>query len=296
MRVLITGARGASGRFLTDLLSRDPETEIYETDLSDESSPRYFAIDLSDFSSTYRLITEIRPSQIYNLAGTFTNDYETDYGSNVLAPKNILDSLLKAGISCRVLLIGSAAEYGHVAKEENPVKETQPLNPVTIYGLTKTYQTQLMKYFCTVHGMDIVMARVFNLYGAGFSNRLFIGRIFRQIEEYKSGRRQAIVVGNLGAKRDYIDIREAVADYRLIINRGAKGDVYNVGCGRSVRISELLSSILAKHGLDMSVVQCNSMTNDVRPDVADIYADVSKLSHLRSSSPYTDQPVPLNPT
>lgn len=284
MRVLITGARGASGRYLTDLLSRDSETEIYQTDLPDESSPPYFAVDLSDFSSTYRLITKIRPSQIYNLAGTFTNDYETDHRSNVLAPKNILDSLLKAGISCRVLLIGSAAEYGHVAKEENPVKETQPPNPVTIYGLTKTYQTQLMKYFCSVHGMDIVMARVFNLYGAGFSNRLFIGRIFRQIEEYKSGRRQAIVVGNLEAKRDYIDIREAVADYRLIMNEGVSGGIYNVGSGRSVRMSDLLSNILAEHGLDMSIVQSTGGTNNARPDVADIYADVSKISQLRPSS------------
>ena len=101
-----------------------------------------------------------------HLAGSFTNDYELDYAANVLSTKNILDALLSSECKARILLIGSAAEYGAIDEEENPIAETHPLKPISIYGLTKVLQTQLMDYYYRMHQINIVMARTFNILGS----------------------------------------------------------------------------------------------------------------------------------
>ena len=186
MKILITGANGFTSSHLVRYLQQNPELKIYCTTRNQPENANSIICDLTDYNSVNNLIQEIKPDQIYHLAGSFSNDYHTDYANNVLSSKYVLDSLIKNKLSCRVLLIGSAAEYGFIKEEDNPVKEDHPLNPVSIYGLTKVYQTHLMKFYCQVYDLDIVMARPFNLLGENISRQLFIGRVYQQIEEYKS--------------------------------------------------------------------------------------------------------------
>ena len=144
MRVLITGARGFTARYLVDRLKQ--KYELHLTDLEAGKEGNWHQCDLTDFASVSKLIAGIRPAQIYNLAGSFTNSYEDDYRGNVLSAKNLFDSILREGIGCRLLLVGSAAEYGFVHPEDNPVKEDHQLSPVSINGLTKAFQTHLMRF------------------------------------------------------------------------------------------------------------------------------------------------------
>ena len=88
----------------------------------------------------------------------------------------------------RVLLVGSSAEYGNIEEGESPISELHPLNPTSIYGLTKIFQTHLMRLYVELHGLDIVMARVFNLNGKGISDKLFIGSLYKQIKDFKSNK------------------------------------------------------------------------------------------------------------
>jgi GDP-4-dehydro-6-deoxy-D-mannose reductase len=197
MKVLITGSSGFTGTHLVKYLQRNSELKISCVTRNKQQDNTGFICDLTDCNSVENLIQEIKPDRIYHLAGSFTNDYSVDYANNVISTKNILDSLLKSKISCRVLLIGSAAEYGLIKEQDNPVSEDYPFNPASIYGLTKVYQTHLMQFYCQVYDMDIVMARTFNLLGKNISRQLFIGRVYQQIEEYKSGKIDKIILGDL---------------------------------------------------------------------------------------------------
>jgi len=282
MKILITGASGFSARYLKELLGRDPDAELYLTDLVESGDRNILRCDLTQSGQVEGLIEEVRPARIFHLVGSFTNHYETDYSVNVLSTKNILDALLELDLKCRMLLIGSASEYGLVQSGDNPVAETCPLRPVRIHGLTKVYQTMLMDFYCRVYQMDLVMARVFNLYGddRSISNRLFLGRVYEQIDKIKDGKLSGLKVGNLEARRDYIDVEDAVRCYVKIMDKGKAGEVYNVGSGSPVKMRDLLIRILRQEGLDESVVEEASPSVLDRTDIPEIFADMRKFNTL----------------
>ena len=280
MNVLITGAQGVSGRNLAELLRAEKRLRIYRTDLHVEAGEDCVGCDLTDAEAVDRIVAEIRPEQIYHLAGGYSNDYATNYQVNVLATKNLLDACLKHNLRVRVLLIGSAAEYGIVGEEENPVRENHPLNAVSLYGLTKIFQTELMKYYRNVFDMDIVMARTFNLLGEGFSTRLFVGNLLQQITDYKNGVIEKIMVGNLESKRDYLHVSAAVKYYEIIMNNGLSGEIYNVGSGESVKINDIFERIITENGIDRSAVGFRENRNASKLDIENIFADRSKLNRL----------------
>ncbi len=282
MRILIAGALGFSAKYLVPFLSARGKAELYFTDLSQREEKNWHACDLTDFSSTLSLMKAIKPDRVFHLAGSFTNDYSCDYKSNVLTTKNLLDSILDIKQSCRFLLIGSCAEYGKICNPDKPVSEKEPLNPLSVYGLTKAFQSHLMKFYFLTHKLDIVMARTFNLYGAGISNKLFAGRLYEQIDEYKKGRISKIVLGNLKHKRDYIGITMAIEHYLDIMNYGVSGEVYNVGSGKSKKTSELLEDILAKNDIPVEAVETHEDLSLNKIDISDIYADITKLSQLKA--------------
>ena len=281
MKVLITGSSGFTGTHLVKYLQRNSELKISCVTRNKQQDNTGFICELTDCESVENLIQEIKPDRIYHLAGSFTNDYSVDYANNVISTKNILDSLLKSKISCRVLLIGSAAEYGLIKEQDNPVSEDYPFNPASIYGLTKVYQTHLMQFYCQVYDMDIVMARTFNLLGKNISRQLFIGRVYQQIEEYKSGKIDKIILGDLESKRDYIDVQEAVKYYETIMAYGKMGEIYNVGSGNSVRLYDILKAILLEYDLTIDIVETRLKNYANKINVNDIFSDLSKVNLLR---------------
>lgn len=281
IKVLITGAQGVSGRNLVTFLSTEATMRIYRTDLQDEEDGDYFCCDLTDADAVEQMIGVIKPERIYHLAGGYSHDYETNYSINVLATKHLLDACLKHELHTRVLLIGSAAEYGVIREEENPVREDHPLSAVSLYGLSKVYQTELMKYYCNVFDMDIVMARTFNLLGEGFSRKLFIGNLLQQIVDYKNGVIDKIMVGNLESRRDYLHVAEAVQYYEIIMKNGLSGETYNVGSGKSVKINDILEEIIAKNGIDRSSIGFLENRCASKLDIKDIFADRTKLNSLK---------------
>lgn len=265
MRILITGANGFTGKHLKNhLLDR---AELFCIDVED--------CNLTQPIQVEKLLKNIKPDQIYHLAGSFTNDYSVDYANNVLATKNLLDTVHQLKFCCRILLIGSAAEYG--IPKKNPIHEESDLNPVSIYGMTKVFQTHLMKFYVAAFDLDIVMARTFNLFGKGISNRLFAGRVYEQIEQLKKGLIEKIQLGDLSSERDYIEGEKAVSHYETIMNRGQKGGIYNVGSGKPIKIKDLLTRILKEHDLDLNCVIEN---RTAKSTVSEIYSDIGKLIAL----------------
>jgi GDP-4-dehydro-6-deoxy-D-mannose reductase len=289
MKILITGAAGFTATHLAkELAARSGpaagRNELFFTGIRadrPEHCADYIQCDLSQFEPVRQLIDSIRPDQIYHLAGSFSNTYELDYQANVLSTRNVLESVLRAQSGARVLLVGSSAEYGTVTADDNPIREDHPLKPISIYGLTKVFQTQLMDYYCRVNKLNIVMARTFNIFGEGMSNRLFVGRLYQEINKYQRGEISKITVGNLKSKRDYIDISDAVKLYEAIMTAGKSGEIYNVGSGKSIQIADLLAKILQQAGLSHEVIE-EQFYSEKANEVSDIYADMTKTKTIGS--------------
>ena len=240
----------------------------------------YWQCDSLDFESVNELLLKTKPDFIYHLVGSFSNEYEKDYAANVLATKNVLEAVRNLEKDCRVMLFGSAAEYGDVVKGENPIKESRALRPVSVYGLTKAYQTALMHYYLNALNLDIVMARPFNIFGKGISSKLFVGRVYQQIQLLKNNEIERIVLGNLDNERDYISIDDAIEHYITIMLYGKKGEIYNVGSGAPLQTRKLLKKILKEENVDESLVESANIERDNTYDVSQIYADISKLKSL----------------
>jgi GDP-4-dehydro-6-deoxy-D-mannose reductase len=282
MKVLVTGAGGFSGRHLISHLRADLSAKISCASVTPRCETGWLFCDMTQKKAVRDLVRQVMPDQIYHLAGLNTGDYDSDYRVNVLSTKNLLEAIVEGKGRCRILLVGSSAEYGLVPEEDNPVKEDRALAPMSVYGLTKVYQTYLMKFYYSFHNLDVVMARSFNLLGRGAPGNLFIGRVYEQIEAFQAGRTAKIVVGNLENRRDYIPIEQAVGYYALIMQRGKPGEIYNVGSGTSIPIRDILKQILEENGLSMAIVEESKSELLHKFDIKNLVADIGKLNKLNT--------------
>jgi nucleoside-diphosphate-sugar epimerase len=283
--VLVTGATGGLAaavlaRFAA--LGSDPVVASGRAERAQVAGASDYArCDLSDRDDVRALVARVRPRAVVHLAGSFRNDLAADTAVNALSAGWIIEALSDAGCDARVVLIGSAAEYGVVAPEDNPVPESRPLRPVSVYGLTKAMQTQLAGYFAAAKGADVVVARLFNVVGPGLSDRLFAGRAQRQIEAFRRGEIDRLEFGSLDAARDYLGTEEAAALIARVYSRGRRGEVYNVGSGRPVTMRALLDGMLSDAGIPGApVVERPVEGRAAVIDLPCIYADVGKLERL----------------
>lgn len=287
--ILITGAAGFIGRELVRAFSENDDVKIFLSDwhpIVAEMKDTYVYIqsDLSKIEQAENLIVRTKPSHIYHLAGSADDDFNANLTGNVVITRNMLEAISRCGRDTRILLMGSAAEYGKVMPDENPIPETHALEPVTAYGLTKALQTKLMDFYVRTKGLDIVMARTFNLHGAGAPAHTFAGIVKGKIESYKSGAIKTITIDHPHLVRDYLEIADAARCYHLIMECGKKGEIYNVGSGRAVRLQDFVLSLLEREGISGTVLRKSASSNRTESGIPVMYADVSKLRQLKSFS------------
>lgn len=257
--VLITGIEGFAGSHLAELLlSR--RYRVYGTVLNYKkiSNIRHLSnriaitqCDIRDADRVDMVIKKIRPDHIYHLAGIASvpesfKDPGTTYRINFWGTYNLLESVRKFVPGAKVLIVGSAHEYGWVDRKDLPVRETHALNPNSPYGASKAAQEMLALQYYHSYGMKIFLVRAFNHIGPRQSPAFVLSDFARQIAEIISGIKAPVVeTGNLEVYRDFTDVRDVVEGYLLIINRGAPGDVYNVCSGIPYKLKNLLKLMLA---------------------------------------------------
>jgi len=280
-RILVLGSEGFIGKkFIEFQKTLDfPHKNLFKVDIREIKKQNYYKCNASNYENLNYIIQKIVPDEIYNFSGSFSNVFEIDYMNNVMVSKNIFDSLIQnKQTDCKVLINGSAAEYGFIKKYSSPVKEDSSLNPISFYGLSKVYQTFLAKTYFLRDNVNVFVTRPFNIIGYGISNKLFIGRLISEIEQNITSRKK-INLGNLDSERDYIDIDDLLKAYKLIMERGTPGEVYNIGSGKSIKMLNLLRIFLEVFNIDFKDVE---LSKDFvrRFDVPKIVGDISKLKEL----------------
>jgi len=282
VNLLVTGASGFVGRHLLKYLDSKMDASCIGICRTPSACPDAICCELTDHTQVDDMIRVTQPSLIFHVAGSFSNDYETDTSNNILAAKNILEATAKYKKDVRIMLMGSAAEYGDVNNQDNPVNEQQKLNPISIYGWSKAAQSLLAPLYLNKYGLEVMVARTFNLLGENMSARLFTGRVEQQIRDVLAGKADRITVGSLDAKRDYIDIDSACAMYLTIATKGQPGEIYNVGSGTAISMRQLLDIMLKTAELDMSIVD-EVPDKQTSNEVSIIYADISKVAALKNN-------------
>jgi len=250
-RILVFGGNGFAGsNFITYVNSINVGDEVFGT--SRRGGDCFETADISVYSDFQDVILKIKPNYIVNFAGSFTNNYETDYGVNLLGSKNILDVVLNNKLlDIKILLIGSSGEYG--VNNIQPINEDFPISPSSIYTLSKSFQAELMSFYCRVNLVNVSLVRLSNLIGPHMSEKLFIGKFFKKVANVTQNK--DIIVGNEGAFRDYIDIRDAVRGCYGLLKKSSAGEVYNLGSGNATQIKTIVDAALKIVGVGRSNVK-----------------------------------------
>lgn len=296
LRALITGINGFAGSHLADFLLTQPNIELFGGVFGDcdnivhlDGRARFVEGDLTDPSFADALLREVRPDRIYHLAGqafppASWQDPWATLEINVRAQVNLLHSAARAESRARVLVIGSLEEYGRIDPGALPVTEQTPFRPDSPYGVSKITQDLLgLQYFLS-HSLHVVRVRPSNHIGPRQNDQFVTSNFARQIAEIEAGRHAPVLqVGNLDAKRDFTDVRDMVRAYALALERGAAGQVYNIGRGRAWPIREVLDLLLAQSRAEIRIEQDPAR---LRPsDTPVLYCDASKFQQATGWEP-----------
>jgi len=290
MRVLVTGVSGfvgghlaehligagdlvvglsASGRWPDALAHLGRHVRVERCDLAEVAEA-----DLAD------LIARKQPEVVYHLAAqanpqASVADPRGTWALNLGGALNLLEAVKASGLRPRVVLVGSGVCYGNPAPEHMPVAEDCPLRPNNPYSASKAAADLLGVQHFLAHGTDVVIARPFNHAGPRQSSSYVLSALARQVAEVEAGKKPRVEVGNLDIVRDFTDVRDVVRGYRLLAEKGAGGEIYNLGTGRGVKIADALQTLAAMSGRPVEVFVDPARVRPV--DQPLLVADPSKL-------------------
>lgn len=256
-RYLITGFSGFVARHFIDYLEStgdpflikglDMHTPDFRFDHYRHLKIGFERIDLLSKEQVEYIIHEFQPTAILHLASFSSVAFSwkepvQSFQNNTNIFLNLVDALRRLKIDARLLSIGSSEEYGNVSDADLPLTEEHRLNPVSPYAVARVSQEYLSRIYTEGYGMDIVLTRSFNHIGPMQRDIFVVSSLARQLVQLKrsgSGRGK-IVTGDVSIVRDFTDVRDVVRAYHLLLNRGRRGEVYNVCSGKGVPLKELI--------------------------------------------------------
>lgn len=286
--VLVTGAGGFAGSHLLDHLTREhPGADVVawtrRLPRDVETRPgRWEQIDLTHRDAVREAIARLRPSAVYHCAGYphasgGWRDSARPLLINVMITEYLLDALRRAGGGCRVLLPGSGTVY---AASDHAHTEDDPLAPRGAYAISKLAQEQLALRAVQEDGLDVIAARPFNHTGPRQTPAFAAPSFARQIAMIERGDREPVIrVGNLMARRDLLDVRDVVAAYASLMEKGVPGTVYNVASGVPRSIASVLEALISRSRVPVAV---EPDPGRMRPD--DTPAMIGDASRVRAAT------------
>lgn len=256
MRVLITGITGFAGSHLAEYCLRWGDevwgTKRWRSPMDNinhlQKDIRLAECELTDMHAVETMLAAVKPDWVFNLAaqsyvGSSFTDPASTLNNNIQIQLNFLECLRK-GMFGRMLSIGSSEEYGFVKPDEVPIKETNPLRPLSPYGVSKVATDLLAYQYFKSYGLHVVRARAFNHEGERRGHVFVISNFAKQIVEIEKHMREPVIHhGNLEAKRDFTDVRDTIRAYYMLLDKGRPGEVYNIATGTSWPISYVLQKL-----------------------------------------------------
>ncbi|HVT41711.1 MAG TPA: GDP-mannose 4,6-dehydratase [Acidimicrobiales bacterium] len=248
MRALITGGKGFVGQWLAAHLSAQGD-EVAVIDLE---------TDVADGAAVRRVMDDVGPDAVYHLAamthvGQSWEDPSQVLRVNVLGTAEILAGARSVRPDARILVVSSAEVYGIVTPEQLPLGEDASTVPASPYAASKLAAEAVALQAWRGYDQPVMVVRPFNHIGPGQSPNFFVPAFARRIIEAQRTNASTLRVGTLTTRRDFTDVRDVVKAYRLLMEKGAPGGVYNVCTGVDVAMSEIAEQLLALAGADLTL-------------------------------------------
>jgi GDP-4-dehydro-6-deoxy-D-mannose reductase len=245
VRALVTGAGGFVGRHLCDALVANGYEVTAVGGPSDEGLDS--RVDICNREEVRELVERARPNVVFHLAAqSFVpeslNDPEETYRVNILGTANVAFAL--RDLAPRFVFTSSAEVYGSRDEREMPLLETLAPRPGNPYAASKVASEAILLGENRAFGLDVVIARAFNHIGPGQSDRFAIASFAAGLARIAAGGERVLRVGNLDARRDFLDVRDVVRAYIALARDGERGEIYNVCSGKAVAIRDLLGELI----------------------------------------------------
>ncbi|CAK7025077.1 GDP-mannose 4,6-dehydratase [Fusobacterium varium] len=242
-----------------------------------------YNLDILNKEEIIKIFKKIKPDYVFNLAAqssvslSWKNPLLT-VDINIKGVINISEAVREIKqYNPKIILIGSSEEYGNVKEENN-------LRLGNIYAVTKVCQNMIGKIYSDAYGMDIVNIRAFNHIGPKQAPIFVVSDFCKQVSEIEKGLREPIIyTGNLGAKRDFTDVRDIVRAYSALALNGKKGETYNIGSGKAVLIKEILDIILKNSTKNIEIIRDEKRYRPI--DIPIIEADIEKIKEITDWKP-----------
>lgn len=283
MKVIITGAAGFIGRHLAahclaaghSVLGLDVQEPGQEW-----PSAEFECCDIRDAARLSDRIAAFRPERIFHLAAqsyptvSLLRPWET-IEINVRGTVNVFEGLRAAGLKALVVVACSSAEYGPVASEDLPVRESHTLCPLHPYGVSKVAQDLLAAQYWFNYSIPTVRIRIFNTTGPGKLGDVCSDLIKRAVAIELGMRPAVLKVGNVTNRRSFTDVRDMARGLWLSAECGEAGEVYNLGNEQLYSIQEVIELIQTQIKVSFRVEQDADLLR--LSDEAVIFGDVTKF-------------------
>ena len=215
--------------------------------------------DLRDFSSLHKALETARPDAVFHLAAqsfvpaSWSAPNET-ITTNLTGQTNLFEAVRLLGLDPVIQIACSSEQYGLVLPDEVPIKETNPLRPLSPYAVSKVAQDFLGYQYFQSYGMKVIRTRGFNHTGPRRGQVFVTSNFCYQVAAIEAGLQEPVIrVGNLDAIRDFTDVRDMVRAYWLAVTKGKPGEVYNIASGQGISIRDLLDKIVALAQVEVKV-------------------------------------------
>ena len=304
MKVLITGITGFIGSHLADHCLTKKKVKVFGIVLSHhlgneleriwhiKDKIRLFECNLTNRNSVIRVLKRVKPDKIFHLAAqsfvpvSFQAPEDTLY-NNIIAELNLFEVVKELKLDPVIQIAGSSEEYGLVYKSELPIKETNPLRPLSPYGVSKVAQDKLASQYHQSYGLKTVITRCFNTEGPRRGRQFVVSAFARQIAKIEKGLQKPLIqVGNLNAYRDFTDVRDIVRALWLATEKCEFGEPYNIGSGKAHQIREVLKILLS---FSKKKIRVQKDQNLFRPsDVPILLSDSTKFKKKTGWKPKID--------
>jgi GDP-4-dehydro-6-deoxy-D-mannose reductase len=295
MRLLVTGADGFVGRWLVRA-ARAEGHQVVAAMIPGAAVPgewqegltepvQVLRADLRDQGDVARLAAA-SPEAVIHLAAIASGaaarvDPAGAMQVNALGTRWLVEALASAGRQPRLLFASTAEVYG--AGHDRPISEDAPANPVSPYAASKAAAEDLLRDRGAQHRIPVMIARAFPHTGPGQGTAFVLPALTARLKQAKRTGASAVRTGNLAAVRDFLDVRDVVRAYLLLLVSGRPGEIYNVASGVGHRIADCFTDLARRVGVAARAVEDAAL---LRPgDIPVLIGDATKLRQATGWSP-----------
>lgn len=269
-KYLITGYSGfVSPHFLNYLESLKEEcavlgVDVYQPAFEDDYQYvkcSFQQTNLLEKTRVEKILQTFQPDYILHLASYSSVAYSwknpvASFVNNTNIFLNLVDQIRALKLSCKMLSVGSSEEYGNVEPEFLPLREDLPPKPVNPYAIARVSQEMLSQLYARSYETDIILTRSFNHIGPGQRDIFVVSAFAKKLVALENDGFSAkrITAGNLEIVRDFVDVRDVVKAYYLLLNHGQSGEIYNICSETGHSLKDILRRMMEIVNIEAEII------------------------------------------